>query len=101
MNSVFFILMGVAAIATAIPFDLEDFRSDANLQGIPPPGIPPPVMNVPPPGLPPSMNVPLPRMGHVPASGPPPNIIPTSGDFDFSHNDEHFEDYYGGGYGGA
>ena len=67
--------------------------------GIPPPGIPPPnVMNVPPPGLPPSMNVPPPGMGHVPATGPPPNIIPPSGDFDFSHNDDNYEDYYGGGY---
>merc|ERR1719430_2114470 len=58
--------------------------------GIPPPGIPPP-MNVPPPGLP-SMNVPPPGMG-----APPPNVAP-SGDFDFSHNDENYEDYYGGGY---
>lgn len=64
--------------------------------GIPPPGIPPPnAMNLPPPGLPPSMNVPPPGLAHIPASGPPPNI-PPSGDFDFSHNDENYEDYYGG-----
>ena len=48
-------------------------------------------MNVPPPGLP-SMNVPPPGMG-----APPPNV-PPSGDYDFSHNDDNYEDYYGGGY---
>jgi len=62
--------------------------------GIPPPGIPP-SMNVPPPGLPPSMNVPPPGMGAISTSGPPPNVPPT-GDYDFSHNDDNYEDYYGG-----
>ena len=73
---------------------------------MPPPGIPPPnVMNVPPPGLPPpnAMNVPPPGLGHVPPSGPPPNLPPhpghlppSSADFEFSHNDDSYDDYYGG-----
>ena len=54
-------------------------------------------MTVPPPGLPPSMNVPPPGMGSISTSGPPPNV-PPSGDYDFSHNEDNYEDYYGGGY---